>query len=166
MISDELLDKFDRIEDLPVSEELLGAYMEGNLNSFETSQMENIIAENAQLSDLVDDISQDNISNILNNLEPQIFDPSYPVFISDLQLPDLGGDYNGNPFYEDYAVAVCDSRDFLGDTNHSLTDDMVSTDHLIEKNFSTDDSFLSSGQSLDIESHESDDVFNDDSIDI
>ena len=31
MINEELLSKLDRIEDLPVSEEMLGAYMEGNL---------------------------------------------------------------------------------------------------------------------------------------
>lgn len=36
MIDEELLNKFDRIQDLPVSEEMLGAYMEGNLNDAES----------------------------------------------------------------------------------------------------------------------------------
>ena len=32
MINDELFAKFDSIEELPISEEMLGAYMEGNAN--------------------------------------------------------------------------------------------------------------------------------------
>lgn len=35
MIDEELLNKFDRIQDLPVPEEMLGAYLEGNLNEEE-----------------------------------------------------------------------------------------------------------------------------------
>ena len=36
MIDEELLNKFDRIQDLPVSEEMLGAYMEGNTSDDES----------------------------------------------------------------------------------------------------------------------------------
>lgn len=50
MIDDELLNKFDRIQDLPVSEEMLGAYMEGNLNDAESILVSNMIDSNPDLS--------------------------------------------------------------------------------------------------------------------
>ena len=49
MIDDNLLAKFDRIQDLPVSEEMLGAYMEGNVDSCEASQIESVISDMRRL---------------------------------------------------------------------------------------------------------------------
>lgn len=53
MIDDELLNKFDRIQDLPVSEEMLGAYVEGNLSDFEKSEIESVLFADTFLSDMV-----------------------------------------------------------------------------------------------------------------
>lgn len=61
MISDKLLNKFDRIEDLPVSEEMLGAYLEGNLDLLESSQIEFQISTDPYLSGLVDDVKLENV---------------------------------------------------------------------------------------------------------
>lgn len=166
MISDELLNKFESIEDLPVSEEMLGAYMEGNLDPFETSQIESTLSEDAHLCEFVDEIAQDNISSILDNLEHQIFDPSYPVFISDIQLPNIDSGFENLPFYEDHMVAACCPEDFFDGINNGISDDSLSLEHLSEENLSHEDSFLCSDQSLDIDSHESDDMFNEDSIDM
>lgn len=55
MINEELLSKLDRIEDLPVSEEMLGAYMEGNLDFFEEANISSIIQTDAYLSHLIYD---------------------------------------------------------------------------------------------------------------
>lgn len=166
MISDELLNKFDSIEDLPVSEEMLGAYIEGTLDSFESSQIESAISQDSLLSEFVDEISHDNTGSILDNLEHQILDPSYPVFISDLDLPNIDGDIANVPFYEDHMVDACCPDVFFDDINKRFSDDTFSLDHLIEENLSSEDSFLGSDQSLDIDSHESDDMFNEDSIDM
>lgn len=57
MIDEELLNKFDRIQDLPVSEEMLGAYIEGNLSGNEAGNVELMIDFHPGLSELVDDIS-------------------------------------------------------------------------------------------------------------
>ncbi len=57
MISDELLNKFDRIQDLPVSEEMLGAYMEGNLSPIEAENFFNFIHDNALVSDIMSDVN-------------------------------------------------------------------------------------------------------------
>lgn len=50
MIDEELLSKFDRIQDLPVSEEMLGAYLEGNLSDSESIEVSTMIDTNPDLS--------------------------------------------------------------------------------------------------------------------
>lgn len=53
MINDELFAKFDSLEDLPISEEILGAYMEDNLSPAELTEVENSIQENDFVSSIV-----------------------------------------------------------------------------------------------------------------
>lgn len=166
MISDELLNKFDRIEDLPVSEEMLGAYLEGTLDSFESANIESEISSDSHLSSFVESISHDDVTSILDNIEHQLFAPSYPVFISDLQLPDFHGETISHSFDEEHMVAACCPEDFLDNVNDSISDNLPLSTNLLEENLSNNDSFLGSDQSLDIESHESDDMFNNDSIDL
>lgn len=166
MISDELLNKFDRIEDLPVSEEMLGAYLEGTLDPFQSANVESEISSDNHLSSFVESIAHDDVTNILDNIEHQLFDPADSVFISDLQLPDLHVDAISHSFYEDHMVAACCPRDFFENVNDDTSNDLSSSADMLEKNFSNEDSFLGSDQSLDIESHESDDMFNEDSIDM
>ncbi len=50
MIDDELLAKFDRIQALPVSEEMLGAYFEGNLSDYESIEISTMVDSNPDLS--------------------------------------------------------------------------------------------------------------------
>lgn len=50
MIDEELLAKFDRIQDLPVSEEMLGAYFEGNLSDSESIDVLSMIDTSPDLS--------------------------------------------------------------------------------------------------------------------
>lgn len=166
MIDNELLAKFDRIQDLPFSEEMLGAYLEGNLDSCEASQIESVISRDSTLSEFVDSISLDSDS-ILDNLEQQIFEPTYPHFLSDIQLPSLGNKIDPENFYHDYMVEAYrpDSRFNILDT--SLSDETFSSDSLLKKNITSDDSFMGSEHSLDIDSpEESDDMFNNNSNDI
>ncbi len=59
MIDDELLAKFDRIQDLPVSEEILGTYLEGNLRGFELHEVQNLIEFDNNLADFCDNLSND-----------------------------------------------------------------------------------------------------------
>ncbi len=166
MINDELLNKFDRIEDLPVSEEMLGAYLEGTLDSFESANVESEISSDNHLSSFVESIAHDDVTSILDNIEHQLFDPAYPVFISDLQLPDLHSDAISHGFYEDHMVAACCAEDFSDGINDVISDNLSLSTDMLEENLSSNDSFLGSDQSLNIESHESDDMFNNDSIDL
>ncbi|MDE5905652.1 hypothetical protein, partial [Duncaniella sp.] len=59
MIDEELLSKFNRIEDLPVSEEMLGAYMEGNLHGSEFREVNNFILSDAHTIRLMDIVEAD-----------------------------------------------------------------------------------------------------------
>lgn len=84
MISDELLSKFDRIQDLPISEELLGAYIEGNLNESETISISKEVSQNENLraiyeANIIDDSFSANIMDINKNV--------LGIDLSALQLP-------------------------------------------------------------------------------
>jgi hypothetical protein len=57
MINNDLLDKFDRIQDLPISEEMLGAYMENNLNETESALVLNTIDSDLSLMNLSHEVS-------------------------------------------------------------------------------------------------------------
>lgn len=83
MIDDELLSKFDRIEDLPVSEEMLGAYLEGNLDDAESLEISSIVDSNPNISAISFEINNE-VSFEHNNLE----DTSH-ANIEDFSLPEI-----------------------------------------------------------------------------
>lgn len=144
MINDDLLRKFDSIDDLPVSEEMLGAYIEGNLDSFETSQIETAISEDSSLSGFVKDIISDG-EPILDNLEQQIFDSSYPNFMADIQLPNFEDGITHENFYDEHLVAACYTENPINDC---LPDASFPSDSLFENNTTSDDSFDDGEESL------------------
>lgn len=102
MISDELLSKFDSIEDLPISEEMLGAYMEGSLDIDKTIICEDIMAQDSSLNDLFFEITNDpsiqsddelifsfdsdfldnGIDTFLTSPDVNLFDPASPPDLS------------------------------------------------------------------------------------
>ena len=53
----ELLDCLDNLQDLPISEETIGAYMEGNLEKNEVNEVDNALKENNFISNLITDAS-------------------------------------------------------------------------------------------------------------
>lgn len=83
MIDEELLDKFDRIQDLPVSEEMLGAYMEGNLNDAESILFSKMLDSNPDLSLLSYEVE----SYINDALEDSSIIDQGDIFTSDFVLP-------------------------------------------------------------------------------
>lgn len=83
MIDDELMKKFDSIEDLPISEEMLGAYLEGNLSPYESELVRNEIDSDLSLMNLTHSVTSDIDSNI-------IFDSS---LIDSIELPLIIDEY-------------------------------------------------------------------------
>lgn len=55
---DELILRFQDIQDLPVSEEMLGAYMEGNLIGSEFREVNNIFNDNNFLAEFISNIQE------------------------------------------------------------------------------------------------------------
>lgn len=59
---DDIIRRFDDIQDLPVSEELLGAYLEKNVSNSELATLEFYIEENPIISDIIEDADDIQIS--------------------------------------------------------------------------------------------------------
>lgn len=79
MINDELLAKFDRIQDLPVSEEMLGAYLEDNLSAVENLQIEQQLIVNPEFLTFKSNIVSE--KPVLDSLPEEEFD--------NISLPDV-----------------------------------------------------------------------------
>lgn len=101
MISDELLSKFDRIHDLPVSEEMLGAYLEGNLMGSEFREVHNLIGNDHDLCDFCESISLDNQLSIDTLTPITIGDDIYingndniNIDINSIALPLISSNFN------------------------------------------------------------------------
>lgn len=56
MTRNNLINKFNQIEELPVSEEMLGAYLEGKLDAFDAILVENAINQSDEMRYLSDEI--------------------------------------------------------------------------------------------------------------
>lgn len=83
MIDDELMKKFDSIEDLPISEEMLGAYLEGNLSPYESEMVHNEIDSDLSLMNLMHSVTSDIDSNLF-------FDSS---LIDSIELPLINDEF-------------------------------------------------------------------------
>lgn len=85
MIDDELLNKFDRIQDLPVSEEMLGAYIEDKLNHSDREFVQQEINSDLGLINLSHSITEDNESELIFDT-PSIDSIELPLFIDEFQI--------------------------------------------------------------------------------
>lgn len=128
MISDELLSKFDSIEDLPVSEEMLGAYMEGNLHGSVFREIQNYIHNEECVSTLLDVIHEDIaiISGMDDPLSREgVLWADNDDILVDFVLPEVDSlnvssliDVS-SPLTEDIALGS-DCRNFIDAKGHSL----------------------------------------------
>lgn len=82
MINEDLFAKFDSIEDLPISEEMLGAYMEGNLTESEALEIAPVISRDGMLSNLMNSIEETHtaLNNFENFIDEQIDFPDNDFF--------------------------------------------------------------------------------------
>lgn len=126
----ELLQQFDDIQEFPINEEIVGAYVEGNLAGAELRDLQNFLNSDDYLYHVVNDINntdmvlKNNISFPKWDIEsPNIFSPNKDSFISvnledNLDLPPcvLG---NGESIFDiDFSVI-----DMNGENNiHPLED--------------------------------------------
>lgn len=75
---DELLSRFNDIQDLSVSEEMLGAYLEGTLQEVEMSATSEQISNDSNLSELLNDTADTNIADMVGKNHPwDIYEGDY-----------------------------------------------------------------------------------------
>lgn len=125
------INKFDDLEDLPVSEEMLGAYLEGNLHGAEFREVQNYVHEDTSLSSLIGNIEAD--MGCLNDL-----DYSYQHRFGDIlttedmfsgiSLPELttyGLDnyIDSSSPLNDAIILGGECTNFIGDDDHFLHSD-------------------------------------------
>lgn len=122
-------DKFDELNDLPISEELLGAYIEGSLRGPEFREIESLLSDDAPLSNFVSAIEEE--------YSPTQFDTFYEAdSITRLSV----ADYFDQSNYTDLVIPSIDTynliselplnsdinfesqHDFVGEDSHHLDD--------------------------------------------
>lgn len=128
------INKFDDLDVLPVSEEMLGAYLEGNLHGAEFREVQNNVHEDASLSSLIGNVEAD--MGHLNDL-----DYSYQHGFGDIlttedmfsgiSLPELttyGLDnyIDSSSPLNDGVILGGECANFIGDDDHSLNSDNLS----------------------------------------
>ncbi len=94
MINDELLEKFNSIEELPFSEEMLGAYLEKRLNSNESILIEKSIESNSLISSMMRDIDISQYS--VNTLDEVIENEMIDLEDMDLFIDKYNSEINNN----------------------------------------------------------------------
>jgi len=145
----ELISRFDDIQDLPVSEEMLGAYCEGTLNDVDAADVSNCISDHAELGELMNDVENDIVQDEPFSLY------SSDVVVDDVDLPDVPTDNGCEIFDFDFAAGIYDSNnmvaaiaapsfcgdmdDFISDADDSFPDIDDSID--LGNDINSDDSF-------------------------
>lgn len=137
MINDELLNKFDRIEDLLVSEEILGTFLEGNLRGSEFREVQNYIHADAVVSDLIDIIEDDiNGANDLDlsyelGIESMIgSDDIYAnIVLPEISSFEMNSLIDSSSSLTDDIILGCDCHKFVNDKGHFLHSDNHDNNH-------------------------------------
>ncbi len=131
------INKFSDIEDLSISEEMLGAYLEGNLHGSEFREVQNLLQSDAATSNLIDIVEND--LDFLKDFdtsfhhEIEAATPTEDLF-SDFSLPEITPcemdsliDMS-SPLNEDIILGG-DCHKFIADDGHSLHSDSQHNNH-------------------------------------
>ena len=105
-----------------ISEEILGAYLEGNLSEYETQRVEHILECDDDLDALVDEIAVENLTMLDTDADssPSVYDEN-PNFDFDFELPEVEPSFDrfpkvacffkprasASPYNEEIEVVAC-----------------------------------------------------------
>lgn len=133
MIDENLAYKFDDLADLPISEEMLGAYLEGNLHGSDAADVMLAICSSSDIRGVV---------NGVTDIDDRIFDMGYDV----VDFVPVDESWTDRDIYDDVAACVPDdvSEDFviIGSTEvdeDDIYDDLDSDDFSQTADIDTDD---------------------------
>lgn len=154
---EELKARFASIQDLPVSEEMIGAYIEGNLDSIQAQCVEDMMHQDCEFASLVDDCKAFDDMHNQSYLMENVVDFTG---LEDFNLPELPIDiYEPIDVCEPFVVDSCNPFEHIAyagvandfdETHDFLSDDV--------DRFIIDDASLDIESSLDYDS--TDDIIN------
>lgn len=125
---DEIIARIEKLQDLPVSEEMLGAYVEGTLEDYEVRSIDLKVQENLILSDIVDNllITEDSEYEAVEDMQESIEEILIcPEFIDNPFNPSTPECSDMEPQFDDMLV------DYKIDMNENIqcnTDDSFKTE--------------------------------------
>lgn len=138
----ELLQQFEDIQELPISEEVVGVYMEGRLKDSEIEGVTKMIASDNNLSEMIRDASEDTMVELENTSHPwDIYDGDYGFW--ELCLPPVlsPSDFNSDvekerDFFEDGDRFEGEEPLYLQNAENSLGNNLLNS-NIMAKNSST-----------------------------
>ena len=165
MIDEELLTKFASIEDLPISEEILGAYLEDNLSDAESIVVNNIIDSFSELSSIIAEIpSIDDFNTFELYTEEQDFDESSEL--EDFELPSISSlELADTPSIcaDEFLIqSTLEDVVNVGSVYHLDPSSLDDTQQMFENNLFSDDSSTHDSNSL--ESNDNSDSLSDEDM--
>lgn len=120
-------DKFDDLQDLSISEEMLGAYVEGNLRGSEFREVSNLLCIDDDLSDLVQSVESDG-----TNLDSEsIGSLDFPDFASMAAIHNINNvsqielsqtEQIDSPWEQSVDDIICIANDYLSGVMHIQDD--------------------------------------------
>ena len=143
----DLQDKFDELNDLPISEELLGAYAEGNLRGAEYREVQNLVTNDSSLSDLISSVEQDtsyldleSYNPLSSNMDLIALNDYSALGIEDLELPNISPELfiSASPLDCDFTLGF-----MLDDVEYDSND--IDGNLPIDNDHNDNDSFHSNG---------------------
>lgn len=126
---DEIIARIEKLQELPVSEEMLGAYVEGTLEDYEVRSIDLKVQENLILSDIVDNIliTEDSEYEAVEDMQESLEEILIcPEFID-------------NSFINAFNPSIHEYRDMEPQFDDMLVDYKIDMNENIQCN--TDDSF-------------------------
>ena len=118
------------IKPLPVSEEMLGAYLEGNLTAEDSSMVQSIIDSNSEFRNFVEEVSVADSST-----EESIYD-AHPNFDLDFELPVVPLQFESQAYaevlnppiielgYPELVACACCAEEIFNDEEESIYKEM------------------------------------------
>ena len=117
------------IKPLPISEEMLGAYLEGNLSQDEAKKVEQMLQGNNELSAFVEELS------VSDNLTSNYLLKDIPSFENDFTLPEISTElgtyiephalpFGFEPSFADVAACAC-MPDITDDGDTTINEEML-----------------------------------------
>lgn len=124
-----IIDIIDTIQDLPISEETLGAYIEGKLDDIEAENISSIIDKDLELTNIAYEVSQPIIDNNIS------FDD---IMIDNLELPIINSNYSDDQSEEMVSCGSENNHDadelLFDDDYHDCTNSEDSNNANVDNN--------------------------------